>query len=304
MNDSWLQTGKSVNEMNRTVIQQIVHFNSKFRDNYYTTSSSNFKYNFPLPINNVISLRLRSIDIPNTWYTFSDRIGNNKFIIETKMGNLESIFEIIIPNGNYNARQLMEYINNTYLYLSEIDNELKYLKMVISETSLKTTFEVIKRPRIKFTYSLKFALPGVKTIMYTTGWLLGFRMGQYLNLEQDLESEGLFDAGGDRYLYICLEDFNKNHADNNIIFLDNTFIDKNIIGKMYLHNGKFNININDNDGSANLKKREFHGPVDIKTIHLKLLDEYGNNVYLNNMDFSFSIEFEIVYRKSCRNYTR
>ena len=99
---------------------------------------------------------------------------------------------------------------------------------------------------------------------------------EYLNLKQDIESEGLFDAGGDRYIYISLEDFNKNRNDNNIIFLDNTFIDKDIIAKMYLHNGKFNINIDDNDGDANLKKREFMGPVDMKTIKVKLLDEYGN----------------------------
>ena len=34
------------------------------------------------------------------------------------------------------------------------------------------------------------------------------------HLKQDIESEGLFDAGGDRYIYISLEDFNKNRNDN------------------------------------------------------------------------------------------
>lgn len=293
-----------MSQFNTEISKQIIHFNSKFRQNYYTTKSSNFKYNFPLAMNNVKSLRLRSIDIPNTWYTFSHKIGNNKFIIETFLDSQHNIFEIIIPDGNHTARHLMEYINNTYLHLSESDNDLKYLKFTISEQSLKSKFEVIKVPTKPFTFNLKFAMPNTKTIMYGSGWLFGFRMGQYLNNKRELESEGLFDAGGDRYVYICLEDYNKNHVDNNIIFLDNTFIDKNVIGKMYLHNGKFNININDNDGSANLKKREFHGPVDIKTIELKILDEYGNIIDLNNMDFSFSIEFEKVYRKCYKNFTR
>ena len=111
-------------------------------------------------------MRLRSIDIPNTWYTFSSRVGNNKFIIETKLsrrsGCQHSIFEIVIPDGNYNAIQLSNYINNTYLYQSGVQNELNYLKISISEINLKTKFEVVGKCPVKFTYSLKFALPEQK----------------------------------------------------------------------------------------------------------------------------------------------
>ena len=46
------------------------------------------------------------------------------------------------------------------------------------------------------------------------------------------------------------------------------------------------------------------GPVDMKTIRIKLLDEYGNNIHLNNMDWSFAIEYEILYRKCSNNFTR
>ena len=297
-----------INQIDRVITQKIVHFNTKFRRNYYSTPSSDFKYNFPFPVNNVLSIRLRSIDVPNTWYTFSSRVGNNKFIIETKMarrsGLQVSIFEIIIPDGNYNAVQLVNYINNTYLHQSGIQNELNYIKMVISDTDLKTKFEIVGKPPVKFKYSLKFALPGQKNIMYSAGWLFGFRLGQYLNMDREIQSEGLFDAGGDRYLFISINDYQKSRNDNNIIFLDNSFIDKDIIGKMYLHDGKFHINIDDNDGSENLKKRVFNGPVNIEKIHLTLLDEYGNKIYLNNMDFSFSLEFEILYEKYQNNYTR
>jgi len=297
-----------INPLDRVVVKKIVHMNTKFRDNYYTTPSSDFKYKFPLPINNTLSIRLRSIDVPNTWYTFSSRFGNNKMIIETEMGRRalckHSIFEIIIPDGNYDAIQLSNYINNTYLYQSGVQNELNYLKMSVSETSLRTKFEIVGKPPVRFKYTLKFMLPGIKTVMYGMGWLLGFRMAEYKNLDREFESEGLFDAGGDRYLYISLDDYNKSRNDNNIIFLDNTFIDKDIIGKMYLHDGKFHINIDDNDGDSNLKKREFMGPVDINKIHLRLLDQYGNKIFLNNMDWSFSLEFEILYEKYQKNYTR
>ena len=94
--------------------------------------------------------------------------------------------------------------------------------------------------------------------------------------------------------------FGRNSYLSSVIFKGS----KDIIGKMYLHDGKFHINIDDNDGSENLKKRVFNGPVNIEKLHLTLLDEYGNKIYLNNMDFSFSLEFEILYEKYQNNYTR
>ena len=88
-------------------MKQIVYFNSKFRDNYYNTASTDFVYKFPLTINNAVSVRLRSIDIPNTRYTFSNTLGNNRFYIEVE----DSSFEIILPEGNYSAIQLVNYLN-------------------------------------------------------------------------------------------------------------------------------------------------------------------------------------------------
>ena len=299
---------QNINQISREVIKKVVHFNTKFRNNYYNTPSSDFKYNFPVPINNVLSTRLRSIDVPNTWYTFSSHLGNNKFKMKVFCAGKRIVVDnevmIEVPDGNYNAMQLTEYINKEFLYLSGDTTSFSFIKMEISEIDLKTRFKIIGEPPGKITYDITFINPDLKILMYGMGWFLGFRYAKYLNNEEELISEGLFDGGGDRYLYISLNDFNKNRTNNNIIFLDNGFLDKDIIGKMYLSDGKFHINVNDSDSSENLKKRKFIGPVDVKRIHLKLLNEYGNTIYLNNMDFSFSLEFEILYEKYQRNYVR
>ncbi len=42
-------------------------------------------------------------------------------------------------------------------------------------------------------------------------------------------------------------------------------------------------------------KRAYFGPVNIKKLHIKLLDELGRTVDLNNNDFSFSIQLEQLY---------
>ena len=298
MSRNIITRGQNINQINRPVVKKVIHFNTKFRDNYYNTSSSDFLYKFPLTVSNAVSVRLRSIDIPNTWYTFSNRLGNNKFIIEAIIGRRSPeivIHEIIIPEGNYSAIQLTNYLNNTYFFQSGKVNELNYLQLTISKTDLKTRFVRIGSPPTVLKFNFKFVAPSTKSIMFTMGWIIGFRMGQYLNVGKDLISEGLFDGGGDRYLYISFVDFNKNRNDNNIIFLDNSFIDKDILGKIYLMDGKFHVNVDNSDGVGSLKKREFNGPVDFERIHLKLLDEYGNMIYLNNMDFSLAITCTCLY---------
>ena len=63
-------TVPTINQINRPIQKKVVHLNTKFRENYYNTSSSDFSYKFPIKINNAISVRLRSLNIPNTWYKF------------------------------------------------------------------------------------------------------------------------------------------------------------------------------------------------------------------------------------------
>ena len=43
------------------------------------------------------------------------------------------------------------------------------------------------------------------------------------------------------------------------------------------------------------RTREYFGPVDIQRLHVSLYDEFGRIIDLNNMDWSFSLTFEILY---------
>jgi hypothetical protein len=43
-----------------------------------------------------------------------------------------------------------------------------------------------------------------------------------------------------------------------------------------------------------IMKREYHEPVLINKIGVKLINEYGEVVNMNNMDYTFGIEFEMV----------
>ena len=43
------------------------------------------------------------------------------------------------------------------------------------------------------------------------------------------------------------------------------------------------------------KTRKYNGPVNIRNIFIKILDQYGEIIDLNNMDYSFTLELEILY---------
>ena len=304
-----------LNKINRKIIKKIVHLNTKFRDNYFNTSSSNFSYHFPISIKNAISIRIQSIDIPNTCYLISAEKGNNIFYIEIdkhidKRGSFPhqickeidtELYKIIIPEGNYNGKNLTAYLNQTYFYKAtgETENKLRFIKFSINKMSLKSSFELISTAPKNFHYNIKFATDETHALVYTMGWILGFRMGEYINITQKLTSEGLFNAAGDKYIYVSINDYNTSRDDNNLVALDKNFFDKDILGKIYLKNGKFNINIDDEDNISNLKKRTFHGPLNFNKISIKLYNEYGNIYHLNNMDYSFALEFEILYENWC-----
>jgi hypothetical protein len=63
-----------------------------------------------------------------------------------------------------------------------------------------------------------------------------------------------------------------------------------------IDNPNVNYNICFNNGSDYIeKKREYFGPVNIQKLKCQLLNQYGETINLNNMDFSFSLEFESAY---------
>ena len=288
-----------MNPIDRKNVYTNLHFNSKYRKGYFTSSSSDFHYNLPKKIDNVKSLKLSSICIPNSWYTFLNDQTSNKFTIELSGGIIPfASFNITIPDGNYTATELTKYLNDTHFHNSGTTTALKYVKITISNFNLKTIIALVSPPAY-LKMKLKFIDNTTDIVMYTAGWTLGFRYGTYNNISSFVISEGLYDNGGDRYLYFALEDFNKNTNNTHVVMFDGSIMrNNNVLAKIYLNNDKFSINV-DNTQEAlgnHVKTRRYFGPVDLSKIHVKILDQYGRIINLNSMDFSFSLEVEQVYK--------
>lgn len=287
----------NLNSIKRITQLLNLNINSCFRTNYFQTNPTNFLYNLPVEIKNVLSMRLVSIELPNSWYLFSSIKKNNLFyIIVNECGKKEHIeYKIEIPDGNYNFETLEIFLNTTYFYESDIDYPLKNIKFSINPNSLKSTFCIINNEceYNKYNFSLKFSLDSNENIINTSGWVLGFRYASYLNISTII-SEGLFDAGGDRYVYLCINDYQYNNNTSNIVCFDNSILNEDVIAKIPMVNGKLSLIINDNNNNL-AKIRRYNGPINLSKIQIKLLDHFGNVIDLNNMDFSMTIELQILY---------
>jgi hypothetical protein len=240
-------------------------------------------------------LRLSSIEIPCYCYLFSTTKKNNIFFIEITNGSTVTKYEIIIPDGNYTSTTLENYLNNTYLYLSTNVNDLNNLKFSINPYTKKSTFEIVGSPIPPFSFTLiLFDEITSQNILNTAGWILGFRLPTYKNINTFIVSEGLFDASIDRYIYVSLEDYQYNNNSLNIVCFNKSTIEKNIIAKIPLVDGKVCMTI-DESCCPSSKARKYNGPVNIRNINVKLLDRFGDTIELNHMDYSFTLELEVLY---------
>ena len=239
-------------------------------------------------------MRLVSIEIPNAWYLFSNISKNNFFKIEIIKNNTKNLYEIFVPDGNYDYETLQSYLNKTYFYESETESDLKFIKFYIDQYNFKSYFQIIDEVESQFSFSIIFLENINQNMMNTFGWTLGFRLSNYLNIIDKLESEGLYDGGGDRYIYVSINDYQYNSNNLNIVGFDKSILNEDVIAKIPMVNGKLSLIIDDNNNPLT-KTRRYNGPVNISRLHIKILDKFGNIINLNNMDYSFTLEMEILY---------
>ena len=283
-----------LNSIKRITQLQNLNLNSCFRTNYFHSNPCDFLYILPVEIKNVLSMRLASIEIPNAWYLFSKLQKNNNCKIHTFVGGKKTSHEIIIADGNYDNESLQNYLNNTFFCDSETQTDLKYLKFAIDSINCKSTFSVIEDTPNGFNFSLIFSEDINQNIMNTLGWILGYRLPNYVIVREKIQSEGLFDGGGDRYIYVAINDFQYNSNSSNLVTFDKNILNEDIIAKIPMINGKLCLII-DESNNALTKTRKYNGPVNIARLNIKILDKFGNIIDLNCMDYSLTIEMEILY---------
>ena len=136
-----------MNPLYKRTVTKCLTIDSRFRDNYYNNSSSDFMINLPMKFSDVIQLQLSEIELPLTFYAISQQLGNNYFWIRMRndtplinktkwvKGEDESYYTMIeIPDGNYIHSDLTKYLNQVLnsLFSNDTDTTIYApLKVVI-----------------------------------------------------------------------------------------------------------------------------------------------------------------------------
>lgn len=300
-----------LNNVKRKTILQTIILNTLFREDYNNTSSTNFNIVLPYYFKQVLSLRLSSIQLPNVMYCVSYSNKNNTFYVVESTG-IEGL--VVIPDGNYNITEFTTMLQtemNTQLNTENrfrvsfdpttgritISNninefELDFLRDTGDGYIENTNNEVYKHKYKTNDYN-KFNCVPVTELYKRLGWVMGYRGATY-EAAKKYTTEGIYNGASSDYIYFILNDFNNSQSQNIIGMFSESLIGNNILAMIPINSSAFSVCF-DNGADFIEKKRDYFGPVNIQKLQIELLNQYGEHINLNNMDFSFSLELEIGY---------
>ena len=157
-------------------------------------------YTLPDPINKVTSMKVTSIEFPNSWYTISSENNSNVFTITiyncptpidiTGHYGPVLINKIEIPPGNYRSDFLSTAVNNVF---SNMRNGLEFLYFDVNELNARSVFRTklvgddtrnlytsdLLPPQFHFTVDFTNQDHPTLPIYKNVGWMFGFKHMKY-----------------------------------------------------------------------------------------------------------------------------
>lgn len=296
-----------LNPLRKRVISRTITIDSRFRENYFNSSATNYDIQLPMILENVLSMQLSSIEMPTSYYVISNQYNNNFFTI-----TVNGISEIIIvPSGNYTTSSLGLFINTQ---LKTLGGNFQYItfainiassfggsgQMMVGITGTQSGASILPPGVVIESIELNFQADRFGNDDRNTplplkfGWIMGFRNGIYTG-SLNYVSEAIMDISGPRYFYLVVDDFN-NNTNNGLFYtaFNSSILNKSVLGRFPLNTSLYSLLLQNNLNVVVLK-RDYFGPVTIQKLKIQLLDEFGRVVDLNYMDFSFSILMTIAY---------
>jgi hypothetical protein len=207
-------------------------------------SATDFTLDLSEPLNNVLSLRLYSIQIPYAWYSIDTAYGNSCFWIVFN-NNPSVTVQISISSGNYTPSQVVTKINmgdngkGNFNLFSFPNGQAASATFPFSfaSTTGKISFDLFgascvidgatyrvdaSTQVVFFDPTARLQGPGkmssqTNAINQTLGWVLGFRMPLVLVDPDGNVAPSLLDIYGPKYLILVIDDFNQNHINNGLI---------------------------------------------------------------------------------------
>ena len=158
----------NLNPIKRETMFKMISIDSQFRDDASVTSATSFTMNLSSSIENVISIKLYSIQIPYTWYMVNDGFGSNFFYIKGQspgINNGNHDIKVSIESGNYTQAEMMTAINKS---LQNLANSVNY----VTDVSFGNTqaFYNSTNAKVRIAVDLKKSFTEVDYQLYFPNW--------------------------------------------------------------------------------------------------------------------------------------
>jgi hypothetical protein len=293
-------------------------FNTQFRDDYFRTVPSNATFTIPDNIKNVIAISLSACQFPNVIYGFNNINQTNTIFIKEDITNLEAIVKI--PEGNYAIEALCQVLeDNINLQVCNIPispTKLNYrffvtpnlnnFKVTISNLFYSFSMNLSKKENIlldcnTFIYRDQANLdpPPEKEcvtptdLFKTMGYIIGFRSFEYFG-STSYTTESTFNNRYTTYVYFVLDEFVSGYQQHTTygVFPD-SLSDGKILALIPLSGQNFQTTF-DNNSNFIYKTRVYSGPIDLRKINIRILNQEGNLVDLSYRDFAFSLQLTVI----------
>ena len=304
-----------INPLNTRIINKCLNIDTKFRDSIYTTQSSDFTIQLTTKLNKVVSMELSAIELPLNFYGISASNGNNFLYLRInhntdEYDNLESEKIFIIPDGNYNAADLIHKINSIVSPKKDDDTLLEpdvifsYIEFVLDITEngsgsgkviIHTVGEfadTINSVNLDFTRDIH-GTPDSVNVATRIGWNLGFLKPLYEN-EIYYTSDSVIESKNTRYIYLSIDDFNKNSNNPFVSVFNQSILNDDVMARISIKGSHLSL-IMENELTVVTEPRQYFGPVDIQRMRIRLFDEYGRILQMNGSNFSFCLKLKLLY---------
>jgi len=268
-------------EYDKAVKVHVLSIDSRFRTNLID-NPSNFLFRLKTPIKNVASVRLSSLEIPNTWYAFSEIRGNTSFNVTIQ--STGKIARVTIPEGNYSldatlADSLQIQLRKSLLIAFPNYVFVVALDPISSLLSISST--------IQFSMDFKSGIFSSRNDNWGLGYNLGFRVKQtgFALKHTGISIPDIVDSN---YVFVSLNsdwkvvEHNQPDRSNTAAF-----------AKVIIDVPKNNI-VYDNGSNTITKRYVLKQPTNITAFTVSVVDEYEQNVQLMGGSISLSLEITEV----------
>jgi hypothetical protein len=305
-----------MNPLNNRISTQCLNIDTRFRKNLLSSQSSDFILQLPSKINKVVSMSLSSIELPVTFYGISQSYGNNFFgisIIYDDLGTItESSKQIVVSDGNYNVADLVVNLNNQlspkdpsgnlvspndyFSYVHFIHDVTKTgsgtgkLRVTINDEYDEST--KISNISLDFLKTIN-GEPDTTSLVCKMGYNLGFLKGSYTGSTTHI-ADTIVEPSPIRYVYLAIDDYNNNVNNHFVSVFQESILNANILARISVKGSYFAL-LMENDFNIVTEPRRYFGPVDLQRLHIRLLDEHGRVLQMNNANFSFCLNLKTAY---------